>query len=91
MPSFEFDPDKSRSNAEKHGVDFEQAQALWDDPFRLEIPARTTPEPRTLVIGRWRGRHWSAIVTERGTNLRIISVRRARPEEVALYEDPRFR
>lgn len=83
---FEFDPAKSRSNLEKHGIDFEQAQGLWDDPDLLEVPARTTDEPRFLVVGLIEGRHWSAVVTPRGDRIRIISVRRSREEEVALYE-----
>lgn len=63
-----------------------EAQALWDDPRLLAIPARVTGEPRYLLIGIIAGRHWSAVVTYRGANIRIISVRRARKEEVALYE-----
>ena len=47
---FEFDPIKSKSNQEKHGINFVDAQALWGDPELLEIPARTTDEPRFLVI-----------------------------------------
>ena len=84
---FEYDPDKSRRNREKHGVDFEQAQALWNDPDLLEIPARTVDEPRFLVVGRMEGRHWSAVITYRNGRIRLISVRRARKEEVALYEN----
>ena len=83
---FEFDERKSRRNLEKHGVDFVEAQLLWRDPDLLEIPARTTDEPRFLLIGRIRGKHWSAVVTPRGDSVRIISVRRSRAEEVALYE-----
>ncbi|TAL05070.1 MAG: BrnT family toxin [Porticoccaceae bacterium] len=86
MFSFEYDLEKSRINLDKHGIDFVQAQALWSDPSFIEIPARIFDEPRTLVIGRIEGRHWSAVVTHRGENIRIISVRRARPEEVAIYE-----
>ena len=83
---FEFDERKSRTNAVKHGIDFIAAQALWDDPDLIEIPARTNDEPRLLVIGRIDGKHWSAVVTRRGERIRLISVRRSRPEEVALYE-----
>jgi uncharacterized DUF497 family protein len=83
---FEFDPPKSRSNQKKHGIDFVEAQALWDDPDFVEIPARTLDEPRFLVVGRIGNGHWSAIVTYREDRVRIISVRRARGEEVALYE-----
>ena len=52
----------------------------------LEIPAKTDDEPRFLVIGHMSGKHWSAVITYRGGNIRLISVRRARAEEVALYE-----
>ena len=83
---FEFDPAKSASNLEKHGIDFTALQALWDDPVRVEIPARTVDEPRWLVIGQIAGRHWSAVVTYREQRVRIISARRSRKEETALYE-----
>ena len=83
---FEFDPAKSASNLEKHGIDFTAVQALWDDPVRVEIPARTVDEPRWLVIGQIAGRHWSAVVTYREQRVRIISARRSRKEETALYE-----
>jgi uncharacterized DUF497 family protein len=49
---FEFDPGKNDNNKEKHGIDFYQAQALWDDPDLIEIPAKTTDEPRFMVIGK---------------------------------------
>ena len=86
MFSFEFDTSKSESNRLKHGIDFVDAQALWDDPMLLEIPDRTDDEPRYLVVGLIDGRHWSAVITYREANIRLISVRRARAEEVALYE-----
>src|SRR5215469_4165939 len=82
---FEFDPLKSAANREKHGVDFVQAQELWQDPMRIEVPARTTGEPRWLVIGRMGNKHWSAVVTYREDRVRIISVRRARDEEIEIY------
>ena len=84
---FEFNPEKSSSNKTKHGIDFVDAQALWDDPELLEIPARTIDEPRYLVIGKIADKHWSGIITYRESRIRIISVRRARREEVRLYED----
>ena len=86
MYRFEFDAVKSRSNLAKHGIDFLQAQDLWSDPMLLEIPAKTDDEPSYLVIGLMDGKHWSAVVTYRGSHIRLISVRRARIEEVALYE-----
>jgi uncharacterized DUF497 family protein len=83
---FEFDPVKSEANREKHDVDFVQAQELWQDSLRVEVPARTMDEPRWLVIGRMGGKHWSAVVTYRQDRIRIISVRRARDEEIRIYE-----
>ena len=83
---FEFDSRKSRSNRRKHGIDFVEAQALWDDVDLTEIPARTTDESRVLVVGRIDGLHWSGVITYREHRIRIISVRRSRQEEIALYE-----
>ena len=83
---FAFDPAKSAANLEKHGIDFLAAQALWDDPALLDIPARTRGEPRLLVIARLLNKHWSAVITYRGSTLRLISVRRSRLEEIHLYE-----
>ena len=86
MNSFEFDAAKSESNRAKHGIDFVEAQGLWSDPMLPEIPAKTDDEPRYLVIGLIDEKHWSAVITYRGANVRLISVRRARTEEVTLYE-----
>ena len=83
---FEFDPQKSATNQQKHGIDFVQGQSLWQDPMRVEVPARTIDEPRWLVIGQIDGKHWSAVVTFREQRTRIISIRRSRAEEVTIYE-----
>ena len=83
---FEFDPEKSKADKIKHGIDFIDAQKLWDDSDLLEIPARTIDEPRFIVIGKIDKKYWTGIVTYRDENISIISVRRARDEEVALYE-----
>ena len=87
---FEFDRRKSLSNKSKHGIDFIEAQALWDDPDRLVIPARTVDEPRVMIIGYLAGTVWSGIFTIRDENIRIISVRRSRKEENELYESERI-
>ena len=83
---FEFDPNKSAANRQKHGIDFVEAHALWNDVDRVEVPARTVDEPRIVVIGVINGKHWSAVITPRGSKTRIISVRRSRREEVEIYE-----
>jgi uncharacterized protein len=86
MP-FEFDPTKSAANKDKHGISFEEAQALWGDESRIENDARFDGEARHLVTG-WIGDHlWTAIFTLRQDNVRLISVRRARDEEIQRCED----
>lgn len=86
MHVFEFDQSKSDSNLVKHGIDFIDAQLMWTDARLLEIPAKMEDEPRYVMIGMISGKHWSAVITYRGTNIRLISVRRSRLEEVILYE-----
>ncbi|MFC1858751.1 BrnT family toxin [Thermodesulfobacteriota bacterium] len=83
---FEFDPRKSEVNKNKHGIDFIEAQRLWEDDDRIVIPAKTVDEPRYLIVGRINGKFWSGVFTFRDENIRLISVRRSRPEEVELYE-----
>jgi len=83
---FEFDKRKSQMNKKKHGIDFIEAQELWNDPDRIEIPVKTVDEARFLMIGKISNNHWSAILTYREEKIRIISVRRSRKEEIEIYE-----
>jgi len=83
---FEYDVHKNESNKRKHGIDFVQAQDIWKDPDRIEIPATTVDEPRYLLVSKIGDDHWSAIITYRDEKIRIISVRRSRREEVEIYE-----
>lgn len=83
---FGFDPVKSSANKKKHGIDFYEALALWEDQDLIEIPVKTSDEPRFLVIGRIAEKHWSGVITYRDEKIRIISVRRSRKEEVKIYE-----
>jgi uncharacterized DUF497 family protein len=83
---FEFDEAKSRANKAKHGIDFVEAQALWDDERLFQAPAHPGVELRFLMIGMIGRRHWSAIIVYRGWRVRVISVRRSRLEEVRRYE-----
>lgn len=84
---FEFDPQKSAANKRKHGIDFVEGQALWDDPERLELPAKTVGEQRYMLIGKIQSRHWAAVFAIRGEKTRIMSVRRARTKETNAYEN----
>ena len=83
---FEYDPNKSRLNKEKHGFDFEEAKELWNDPEAIIIPLNYKDEKRYLVTGIFRKRHWSAICTNRDEKIRIISFRRAHKKEEEIYE-----
>ena len=83
---FEFDNYKSELNKKKHGIDFDEAQQLWEDKDRIIIPAKDTDEPRYLLIAKDNSKHWSAIFTLRTQKIRIISVRRSRPKEIEIYE-----
>ena len=86
MKSFEFNDSKSQGNLRMHDIDFHTAQELWEDPNLVEIEAKSTDEPRYLVIAMIDTTVWSAVITYRNDLIRIISVRRARKTEVTLYE-----
>jgi uncharacterized DUF497 family protein len=90
MTVFEYDEKKSQSNLVKHGINFIEAQKLWDDPNLLEIPVKTQDEQRFMVIAKINNKNWSGVITYRAQNIRIISVRRSRKEEVDLYESSRI-
>jgi uncharacterized DUF497 family protein len=84
---FQYNPAKSMANMVKHGMNFRDAQQLWEDSGLQVIKARTDGEPRWIAIGRIENKHWSAVFTPRGKAIRIISVRRSRPKEIELYEN----
>ncbi|MFC4260910.1 BrnT family toxin [Marinobacter lacisalsi] len=86
MEAFEFDENKSKANKDKHGIDFLAAQRLWNDPYLIEIRAKSDDEERFLLVGKIDDKHWSAVITYRGERIRLISVRRSRKAEVELYE-----
>ena len=86
MPEFIFDKSKSLTNKTKHGIDFNEAQRIWEDVDRLVIPAKVVDETRYLIIGKIKSNYWSAIYTIRDDKIRIISVRRSRKEEIIIYE-----
>ena len=88
---FEFDSTKSAANKAKHGIDFEEAQALWDDGDVVMLPSRYPHEVRFLAIGEIGAKLWTAIFTLRKDGIRLISVRRARQEEADVYEENKRR
>lgn len=83
---FEWDPVKNDANKVKHGIDFNTAQELWHDENRIEIRTPHPVENRYIIIGRLKNKHWTAVYAPRGDTIRIISVRRSREKEAALYD-----
>lgn len=89
---FEYDKTKSSMNKSKHNIDFEEAQKLWEDPYSFELPSsQNADEERFLVLGQIASKNYTAIITYRDINIRIISVRRSREKETKLYESIRAR
>ncbi len=83
---FEFDLRKSRLNKIKHGLDFHEAQLIWEGP-NIEYVARDFREKRKAIIGQINKKLYTCVFTMRGDKIRIISCRRSRREEGALYEE----
>ena len=82
---FEWDEKKSDINLSKHGIDFNNAVALWDDEDRIQIQTAFPIENRSILIGKIEKKLWAAIYTHRNNAIRIISVRRARKKEAMIY------
>ena len=82
---FEWDDEKNRTNKAKHGINFNEAKALWNDINRVEIQTSYPLENRSILIGKVDRKVWTAIFTRRSNAIRIISVRRARKQEAQLY------
>ncbi len=87
---FEYNEEKSRSNRAKHGIDFLEAQALWDSPH-VEFSAMSQFENRFALIGMLRGKLYTCIYTIRDERIRIISCRCSRRKEANLYEKSVFK
>jgi len=85
---FEYDENKSKINKEKHGIDFVEAQKLWQDENALIVPANIVDEEtRFALISKFKNKCYVAIYTLRNETYRIISVRRCRKKEEKSYEN----
>ena len=85
----EWDPEKARSNLEKHGVDFHEAGTVFDDPLSTTVPdpAHSVDEQRYVTIGlSLSGRILVVAHTDRGEAVRLITARPATPSERRFYE-----
>jgi uncharacterized DUF497 family protein len=86
----EWDDGKAKANREKHGVSFEEARTVFDDPLYVDFydPDHSYDEHRHIIIGRSeQGRLLLVSYTERGDDIRLISSREATPAERKDYEE----
>jgi uncharacterized DUF497 family protein len=83
---FEYDVNKSLSNKQTHGIDFEEAKLLWNDDKMVEIKTSFEDEERFINIGKISSKVYAVVITYRKENIRIISARRARKKEIEIYE-----
>ena len=87
---FEWDNEKARANLEKHGVSFDEATEVFDDPNALagEDAEHSYDEARFFIIGYSTRRLLFVVFAERhGDVIRIISARPPTPAERKLYEE----
>jgi uncharacterized DUF497 family protein len=86
--SYEWDQAKNRGNFAKHGVDFADAVAVFEDTLALTRPdPDSRGERRSVILGIDAfGRHLVVVFTERGAHIRIISARLATKQERKAYE-----
>ncbi|MBI5202390.1 MAG: BrnT family toxin [Elusimicrobia bacterium] len=86
MLAFEFDPDKSKANRIKHGVDLGWARRLWGVRHVVFPTREVSGERRSVIVARVGALCYAAIFTKRGETVRLISCRRAGPKLETLYE-----
>jgi hypothetical protein len=82
---FEWDEDKRRSNIVKHGIDFNDATEVFDDPLAFTYSSPHATEARRVTVGSMKGTLVAVISTERNRVIRIISARVARRKERQQY------
>lgn len=88
--TFEWYEEKAKKNQKKHGVGFEEAKTVFNDPFSITIPdpLHSEDEQRYIDIGcSSKGRVLVVVYTERRSNIRIISCRKSVKKERRIYEE----
>ncbi|MEM1195668.1 MAG: BrnT family toxin [Pseudomonadota bacterium] len=87
--SFEWDDAKAAQNLSKHGVSFEEAKAVFRDPFAIELldDRHDYGEERHILIGMSASNVLVVVHTDRNDKHRIISARKAEPNERKFYHD----
>ena len=86
---FDWDSAKAAANLSKHGVSFDEAKTVFDDPFYVDFydPDHSDEEHRYIILGQsQQGRLLMVSYTERGDTLRVISSREVTPVERKQYE-----
>jgi len=83
---YEYDNNKSLSNKQKHGIDFEDVKLLWSDDRMIEITTSYENEERFINIGKIDTKFYTIVTTFHEDKIRIISARRARKKEIEIYE-----
>ena len=92
-PLFEWDEEKAQDNLRKHGISFEEAQTVFNDPLAITIPDpdHSADEDRFITIGESdKRRILVAVYTERRKKIRLISARKASRTERKKYEEENF-
>jgi uncharacterized DUF497 family protein len=84
---FEYDHNKSQSNKHKHGIDFEEAKALFDEDMVALSVNHITDEVRYMAINKLDTKYFTVIYTYRHSKIRLISTRRSRKNEEKTYEE----
>lgn len=86
---FEWNENKAKQNLSKHGVSFEEAKTIFDDPLYVDFydPDHSENEERYLIVGQSNQRRILILsYTERGNKIRLISAREVTPQERTAYE-----
>jgi uncharacterized DUF497 family protein len=87
---FEWDKNKASLNVSKHGVSFEEAKTVFEDPLYVDFydPDHSEEEERYLIVGEsHQGRLLIVSYTERGNIIQLISAREATRTEREVYEE----
>ncbi|MBD2203935.1 BrnT family toxin [Calothrix sp. FACHB-1219] len=87
---FEWNPNKAALNVDKHGVSFQEAATVFNDPLSVTFPdpAHSIGENRYIIIEMSRYRELLVVAhTDRGEQIRIISARKATRQERKFYEE----
>jgi len=87
---FEWDKQKAKSNLSKHGISFEEAQTVFDDPLYVDFydPDHSEDEDRYIIVGESsNSRVLLVSYTERGDKIRLISARQVTKQELIAYQE----